>query len=105
MILKHHNSHPILQLFGKLCEKYMPSENDGVLTYLIDDNVFQTEACAYIGKKDCNDLLSMQALGVNAIQVYMAMLDSTILPTRKGTKPFGFMCPSLICPTNPKAAV
>ncbi|KAH9698609.1 hypothetical protein KPL71_024069 [Citrus sinensis] len=30
------------------------------------------EACAYIGKKDCNDLLSMQALGVNAIQVYMA---------------------------------
>ena len=71
-IVKHQNSHPMLQLFGKLCEKYLPGENDGVLTYLIDDNVFQTEACAYIGMKDCNDLLSMQALGVNAIQVYMA---------------------------------
>ena len=50
----------------------MPDENDGVLTYMIDDNVFQRHACAYIGKKDCNELLSMQALGVNAIQVCMA---------------------------------
>ena len=41
-ILKHQNSHLMLQLFGKLCEKYLPGENDGVLTYLIDDNVFQT---------------------------------------------------------------
>ena len=57
---------------GKLCEKYQPDENDGVLTYMIDDNVFQKHDCAYIGKKDCNELLSMQALGVNAIQIYMA---------------------------------
>ena len=71
-IFKHQNSHPMLQLFGKLCEKYLPDENDGVLTYMIDDNVFQRHACAYIGKKDCNELLSMEALGVNVIQVYMA---------------------------------
>lgn len=94
----------MLQLFGKLCDKYLPDENDGVLTYMINDNVFQRDASAYIGKKDCNELLSMQALGVNVIQVYMLMLDSTILPTRKRIKPFEFMCPSLVCPTNPKAA-
>ena len=52
--------------------KYLLGENDSVLTYIIDDNVFQRDVCAYIGKKDCNDLLSMQMLGVNAIQVYMA---------------------------------
>ncbi|KAH9724410.1 hypothetical protein KPL70_007473 [Citrus sinensis] len=89
---------------GDAHKKYLPDENDGVLTYMIDDNVFQRHASAYIGKKDCNELLSMQALEVNVIQVYMAMLDSTILPTRKGIKPFGFICPSLVCPTNPKAA-
>ncbi|KAH9779331.1 TTF-type domain-containing protein [Citrus sinensis] len=67
-VFKHQNSHPMLQLFGKLCEKYLPDENDGVLTYMIDDNVFQRHACAYIEKKDCNELLSMQSLGVNTIQ-------------------------------------
>ena len=71
-IFKHQNSDLMLQLFEKLCEKYLPDENDGVLTYMIDDNVFQRHACAYIGKKDCNELLSMEALGVNVIQVYMA---------------------------------
>ena len=60
-IFKHQNSHPMLQLFGKLCEKHLPDENDGVITYMIDDNVFQRHAYAYIGKKDCNELLSMQA--------------------------------------------
>ncbi|KAK9199981.1 hypothetical protein WN944_015175 [Citrus x changshan-huyou] len=67
-IFKHQNSDLMLQLFEKLCEKYLPDENDGVLTYMIDDNVFQRHACAYIGKKDCNELLSMEALGVNFIQ-------------------------------------
>ena len=62
----------MLQLFGKLCEEYLSNENNGVLIYMIYDNVFQRDVCAYIGKKDCNDLLSMQTLGVNDIQVYMA---------------------------------
>ena len=38
--LKHQNSHLMLQLFGKLWQKYLPGENDTVLTYIIDDNVF-----------------------------------------------------------------
>ena len=39
-VVKHQNNHPMLHLFGKLCEKYLPGENDGVLTYMINDNVF-----------------------------------------------------------------
>lgn len=61
----------MLQLFEKLCEEYLSNENNGVMIYMIYDNIFQIDVCAYIGKKYCNELLSMQALEVNAIQVYI----------------------------------
>lgn len=69
-IAKHQNSHPMLQLFGKLCDKYLPGENNGVLTQIIDNNVFQRDSCAYIGKKHCVNCCQHKHLRVNAIQVY-----------------------------------
>ena len=43
------------------------------IPYLLDDGVFQLEGIrAHIGRCDCSAVLSMDAIGVNVIEVYIA---------------------------------
>jgi len=61
----------LLQLFGTMCEvKILDQE---WILYLMDDGVFQMEGIrAHIGRRDCSAVLSMDAIGVNVIEVYIA---------------------------------
>ena len=61
----------LLQLFGKMCEATIA--NQEWIPYLMNDGVFQMEMIrAYIRRCDCNAVLSIHAIGINAIEVYIA---------------------------------
>lgn len=93
----HKSNHPMLQLFGRLCDMYLPPS--GWIPYLIDDDVFQLQGIvAHVGKMECDVMLTMQAIGVNAIEVYIALLYHSIIPNKKGIRPFGFICPGFVSP-------
>lgn len=61
----------LLQLFGKMCEAKM--SNQEWIPYLMNDGVFQMERIrAYIRQRDCNAVLSVDAIGINIFEVYIA---------------------------------
>ena len=67
----HKNNHPMLQLFGTLCDMCLPPFD--WIPYWIDDNVFQVEGIvAHVGKMKCDAMMTMQVIRVNAIEVYIA---------------------------------
>ncbi|GAY67784.1 hypothetical protein CUMW_259230 [Citrus unshiu] len=89
------NKISLLQLFGTMCEAKMSDQE--WIPYLLDDGVFQLEEIrAHIGRRDCSAVLSMDATGVNVIELYFAMLYASILPRKRGVKPFGFVRPGLV---------
>ncbi|KAL6502292.1 hypothetical protein OROHE_024720 [Orobanche hederae] len=72
--------HPMLQLLGRLAKSNFPGS--GRITYLCDDYVFMNERVkAFIGMKECNDILALAEIGGNVVMVYMA----TILPKKLTT--------------------
>ena len=64
-------SHPMLQPFSRLCDMYLlPS---GWIPYQINDDLFQLKGIvAHVGKMECDAMMTMQVIGVNAIEVYIA---------------------------------
>ena len=65
------NKIPLLQLFGTMCEAKMSDQE--WIPYLLDDGIFHLEGIrAHIGRRDCSAVLSMDAIGVNVIEVYIA---------------------------------
>ena len=61
----------MLQLFGTLCDMYLPPF--GWIPYWIDDDVFKLEGIvAHVGKMKCDEKMTMQVIRVNAIKVYIA---------------------------------
>ena len=67
----HKNNHPMLQLFSRLWDMYLlPS---GWIPYQINDDLFQLEGIvAHVGKMECDAMMTMQVIRVNAIEVYIA---------------------------------
>ena len=54
-----------------MCEAKMLDQE--WIPYLLDDVVFQLEGIrAHIGQRDCSAVLSMDVIGVNVIEVYIA---------------------------------
>ncbi|KAK9187084.1 hypothetical protein WN944_018474 [Citrus x changshan-huyou] len=68
----------LLQLFGTMCEAKMPDQE--WIPYLLDYGVFQLEG------------IRAHIEGVTAVQ----MLYASILPGKRGVKPFGFVRPGLV---------
>ena len=58
------------QVFRKICNTKLPS--DGFLPHPLNEEVFKMGCTAYIGRKECNALMSMKEIGVNHLFLWIA---------------------------------
>ncbi|KAK4375606.1 hypothetical protein RND71_006283 [Anisodus tanguticus] len=92
----HQTSSDTLIILHGLCQLKLP--DNYAFPYLIDDSVFKTDSSikAYVSRKMCEELLSMDWLDINVIMVYMCLLHAKYNSVSEGVPQFGFVHPGVV---------